>query len=100
MPLSKKRDKERKRLARLESLAFQPDKTDLEAKLAKVGLKVGSNGILDAAGLTRSPLEKESNARVPRYNKKIHKPGDRVIKDGVETIVPVMDAEGNTIYEE
>lgn len=38
--------------------------SNIKSKLAKVGLKVGKDGKLDTTGLTRKPLEIESNTIV------------------------------------
>jgi len=107
MPLSKKRDRARKRIERASGavqpvsnlMAVQPIQPDLKAKLEKVGLKVGVDGILDATGLTRSPLKQAGNSNPPLYNKHIHKQGDRVRMAGsnIEVIVPELDAEGNPV---
>ena len=53
----------------------------------------------DALKAESSPLKEESNSRLPVYNKRIHKAGDRVIKDGVEVVVPLLDRDGNEIPE-
>ncbi len=78
----------------------RPTKTDLESKLAKVGLKVGKDGKLDATGLTMKPLESSLSAVVPRYNPRIHKQGDTVRMPGGEIVqVPELDAGGQPIVE-
>ena len=78
---------------------LHPVTPNLETKLSEAGLTVGKDGLLDLTGSIVSPLKEETNSRVPIYNRRIHKPGDRVIKDGQEVIVPVLDGEGNSIPE-
>jgi len=73
------------------------NKADLETRLRKVGLNLDGNRILDALGAKSSPLSKESSGKLPSYNKHVSKTGDRVIKDGVEVVVPSLDADGNEI---
>ena len=71
MPLSKARDKERKRLVRLERAVFQPD---------------------------AAPVVRPYDPR-KRYNpgdKVLIQQG----RGWVETVIPELDGEGNPIYEE
>jgi len=83
MPLSKKRDKARKRLERALEVVqpnsnpnnVQPVRPDLETKLSKVGLTIGKDGLLGLTGSTEEAPKEESNSRLPLYNRKIHKPG-------------------------
>lgn len=90
MPLSKERDRERKRLQ------FQP-KSNLNVipnsnlKLQTVGLTLEGNKIV---GVTKGAMP----LRFPVYNPVIHKAGDRVkMFDGnkmTEMVVPDLDADG------
>ena len=80
-----------------------PDKTDLKAKLAKVGLKLDGNRISLAPPSTRSPLETESNSRLLLYNPRVHKTGDMVRMVGptgkpIEIEVPELDVDGNQLW--
>jgi len=80
------------------------NKTDLEAKLEKVGLNTVGNRVSLAPQSMRSPLKEESNSRLPLYNKAIHKTGDRVRMVGptgklIEMTVPELDKEGNVMPE-
>lgn len=80
--------------------SVRPDKIDLKSKLAGVGLKVDKDGVLDATGLTRKPLETSLNSRVPLYRKGISKQGDTVrMPSGEIVVVPELDELGNQIYE-
>jgi len=100
MPLSKKRDRARKKKSnptRLEtdSLVFPSPKsnpTRLETARAA----------LDALQSTRSPLKDDSN-NLPRYNPSKHKAGDKVLifRDGrwLPYLVPNMDGSGQEIPE-
>ena len=76
-------------------------KDDLKAKLSKVGLNIGKDGVLDPTGLTRSPIETVTSSKPPVYNKRIHKAGDRVRMPGtnIVTVVPELDGEGNQVHE-
>ena len=88
MPLSKVRDRERKRLAkiRLENSKFQP-------KVVIAGLQIEGNRIIG--------IEPKFQPSYPIYNPVIHKAGDWVLVFGgkhlVEVIVPELDADGNVI---
>lgn len=85
MPLSKKRDKERKRLIRLENQKIQP-------KIDIPGLE------LDGGGEIR--LETEL-VQPKLYNPMKHRHGDRVMvqrgKQLVEVVIPELDADGQPI---
>lgn len=75
------------------------EEVNLVTKLEKVGLNIGSDGMVDLTQSTIRPLGEGTSTRIPLYNKRIHKPGDRVIKNGQETIVPELDGEGSIIHE-
>lgn len=105
MALSKKRNKERMRQSRATEVqpkpkeAVQPDTSDLETRLEKAGLKVGSDGLLDLTQSTTSPVIERGNTILPVYNPLTHRYGDRVLVDGKEATVPEYDAEGNYLGE-
>ena len=90
MPLSKKRDKERKMLARLEKISVQPKKDKL-ASLRELIANPEANS---------SPMKNPSSMILPVYNRRIHKAGDRVHMPGsnIEVIVPELDGDGNQIW--
>jgi len=74
-----------------------PKVSDLKQKLGVAGLKVDNNGRLDLVRSTRSALKCEGNSKPPRYNKRLHKPGDMVSYQGKEVAVQELDADGNVI---
>ncbi len=74
--------------------AAEPD-TLKQEKIAKLRELIANP---DALQSISSPIEEESNT-IPRYNSKVHKQGDRVIKDGKEVIVQEVDASGEIIPE-
>ena len=91
MPLSKKRDKERKRLIRLESKEIQPKQETLR-RLREL--------------MKPNPwLEKQDvQLNIPVYNPDGHyQVGDTVLvmrgRRLVETVIPEVDADGNAIPE-
>ena len=104
MPLSKKRDKARKRIERALG-AVQPDSnlnlvqptTPKREKIAEL------QGLIGALQSKSSPLEEELRNNIPVYNPRVHKAGDEVRKfvNGrwKEVIVPQLDAENNTVPE-
>ena len=90
MPLSKQRDRERKRQSRLESKNVQPKGAQLlESILSKQGI--------DTKGNVVRPVQ----PKIPIYNPYVHRPGDRVmVRQGlVETVIPEVDADGNVMSE-
>ena len=58
---------------------------------------VKSQPIIDATGLTRSPLK----SRAPLYRRGFHKKGDLVRMPGsnIEVVVPELDGEGQPVPE-
>ncbi len=81
MPLSKARDRERKRLV----------KSRLESNLSRKLLRPGWD-VFD-----REPGEEQCEIEVPFYNPAKHRPGDTVIVNGKVTVIPELDADGNVI---
>ncbi len=107
MPLSKKKDKARKRLERAievvqpksNLLTVQPD-TLKQEKLTMLREIIANP---DALKSKSSPLKSLSSSRVPLYNPRIHKQGDVVrMRAGngklIEIVVPELDAEGNPVW--
>jgi len=104
MPLSKKRDRERKRLFRLENKKIQPKSlypvqpNDMKSKLAAQGIGLDGNRIL---GLTSKDVQPKET--IPIYNPAMHKAGDRVLvrppysKKLIEVTIPEVDMDGNAI---
>lgn len=111
MPLSKARDRGRKRLIRreyqwrkrgskqgLNNGSKHHVKTHLEAQ----GLTLEANRIVSAKKGSVFPSE---SIRVPLYNPSVHKPGDRVLikppysKKLIEMTIPNLDADGNPYYD-
>ena len=99
MSLSKKRNRDRMRVAR--ATQVQPEivqpVTPKQEKLAEL-----RQIIANPIALKSSPVKEES--KLPWYNPRIHKAGDRVRMRGptgklVEVTVPELDGEGNTIPE-
>jgi len=91
MPLSRKKDRERKRQSRLESKDVQP-------KVILPGLVIEGNKIIGVQ--PKSNLNTEERVNIPIYNPAIHRPGDRVriksqySKRLIEIVIPEMDAGG------
>ena len=103
MPLSKARDRERKRLAKFQPNSnlkgkptFQPN---LLTKLEKAGLKLKGNAIVGIAKQVAHPYF----VQPPIYNPAIHRPGDKVMMRSpynrklIETVIPELDADGNPV---
>ena len=107
MPLSKKRDKARKRIERALG-AIQPNSNLNPVQLVQPKQEkiVKLQGVIDALQSKSSLLKEEARGKLPMYNSQIHKPGDRVLvkpsysKRLIETVIPEIDGEGNPIYEE
>ncbi len=115
MPLSKKRDRGRKQVARKSNLAeletksnsnldenlIQPKPSVGRLELARQVLANAVKPKTDAPKSTTSPLPEESNSRL--YNPKTSRPGELVRKwiggRYVEVIVKEVDAEGNEVPE-
>ena len=88
MPLSRQRNAERMRQARLH---VQPN--------SMVGHVVNSPLSVKEESATVQP---ECNLKVPLYNPSIHRAGDLVIvqkgKRFIEMVIPEIDADGNAVY--
>jgi len=91
MPLSKKRDRERKR-------EFQPNSNLTTGKQ----FQPKPDKLAELRGLINAIHESKAIAQpvtIPVYNPSIHKPGDRVrVKQygkWIETIIPELDADGH-----
>ena len=105
MPLSKARMRQRKKLDRL-NVKPMSNLNKLEYVKPKIeGLVIEGNRII-AVKPKYEPLPNCPNGRhriLTEYNKHEFSPGDRVlVKKGkrlVETVVPVIDGEGNSIPE-
>lgn len=98
MPLSKKRMRERKQQDRMSNLVkpkplypARPD--DMESRLKAQGFALdGNRSRFDRTDVKPKPT------RLPLYNPRVHKTGDRVrMPSGIEVIVPELDEEGMAI---
>lgn len=99
MPLSKARDRERKRLAKFQpnsNLTVRPTFQPISPVQPIPGLIMQGNRIV---GLKRE----EQPSRIPLYDSTKHRAGDRVLiqspysKRLIETTIPELDADGNPI---
>lgn len=100
MPLSKARDRERKRLERARlvqpksNLTVRPSVQPKEAIKSIPGLVMRGNRIL---GIEEQP------SKIPLYDPMKHRAGDRVLMQSpyskrlVETTIPELDADGQPI---
>jgi len=107
MPLSKKRDKARKKLER----AVQPSTSmsnlvqpNNRLEIARQALADAVQPRTDAPQSKSSPLETKSSSSVPLYNKRIHRTGDKVRMRSasgrlIEVVVPELDGDGNPVLE-
>lgn len=99
MPLSKKRMRERKRQDR----AGVKPKSNLNIGTL---VKPNQEKLVELRQLIESkssPVEEETNSKLPLYNPQIHGPSDRVLikspyrKKLVEIVIPELDAGGQPI---
>lgn len=82
---------------------LRPVKTSNKADLmTKPGLTIASTHSSQAPQSIRNPIEPGSYTRLPLYNKRIHKPGDKVRMTGptgklIDVTVPDLDADGGVL---
>lgn len=114
MPLSKKKNRNRMRIAR--ATCVQPDVVQPEPPIIpsvfdptipfkhKISDKQETlkhlRGLMSAKS---SPVSEDMSAKIPLYNPAVHRPGDTVMirnphtRKMVETVIPKIDADGNAV---